>query len=43
MIFEFVDGIAKFKVSGTEGRAFARWAEAFSAQKQLGAIRAVGP
>jgi ATP-binding cassette subfamily C protein len=37
MIFEFVDGIAKFKVSGTEGRAFARWAESFSAQKQLAA------
>jgi ATP-binding cassette subfamily C protein len=37
MIFEFVDGIAKFKVSGTEGRAFARWAEKFSAQKQLAA------
>ena len=43
MVFEFLDGIAKFKVSGTEGRAFSRWAENFSAQKQLGAIRAVGP
>jgi NHLM bacteriocin system ABC transporter ATP-binding protein len=43
MIFEFVDGIAKFKVSGTEGRAFSRWAENFGAQKQLGAsIRRVG-
>jgi ABC-type bacteriocin/lantibiotic exporter with double-glycine peptidase domain len=32
-----VDGIAKFKISGTEGRAFARWASSFSAQKQLAA------
>jgi ATP-binding cassette subfamily C protein len=37
MVFEFVDGIAKFKVSGTEGRAFARWAAAFGAQKQTAA------
>jgi len=37
MVFEFVDGIAKFKVSGTEGRAFARWASAFSAQKRMAA------
>jgi NHLM bacteriocin system ABC transporter ATP-binding protein len=37
MVFEFVDGIAKFKVSGTEGRAFARWAGAFVAQKKLAA------
>ncbi len=37
MVFEFVDGIAKFKVSGTEGRAFARWASAFSEQKQMSA------
>jgi ATP-binding cassette subfamily C protein len=37
MIFEFVDGIAKFKVSGTEGRAFARWASLFSAQKRMAA------
>src|SRR5580698_3077035 len=35
MVFEFVDGIAKFKVSGTEGRAFARWASAFGAQKGM--------
>jgi len=35
MIFEFVDGVAKFKVSGTEGRAFARWASPFVAQKQM--------
>jgi len=35
MVFEFIDGIAKFKVSGTEGRAFARWAAAFVAQKKL--------
>ena len=37
MVFEFVDGIAKFKVSGTEGRAFARWAAVFSAQKGMNA------
>ena len=37
MIFEFVDGIAKFKVSGTEGRAFARWASLFSAQRRMAA------
>jgi len=37
MVFEFVDGIAKFKVSGTEGRAFARWASVFSEQKQMSA------
>ena len=37
MVFEFIDGIAKFKVSGTEGRAFARWAGAFVAQKKLDA------
>jgi NHLM bacteriocin system ABC transporter ATP-binding protein len=43
MVFEFVDGIAKFKVSGTEGRAFARWASAFGAQKRMGAsIRRIG-
>jgi ATP-binding cassette subfamily C protein len=43
MIFEFVDGIAKFKVSGTEGRVFARWAEIFSEQKQMAAsIRRIG-
>ncbi len=37
MVFEFIDGIAKFKVSGTEGRAFARWAGAFVEQKKLAA------
>ena len=43
MVFEFVDGIAKFKVSGTEGRAFARWATAFGAQKRMSAsIRRIG-
>ena len=39
MVFEFIDGIAKFKVSGTEGRAFARWAGAFVAQKKLATRR----
>jgi NHLM bacteriocin system ABC transporter ATP-binding protein len=43
MVFEFVDGIAKFKVSGTEGRAFARWAAAFGAQQRMAAsIRRIG-
>ena len=43
MVFEFVDGIAKFKVSGTEDRAFARWAAAFVAQKRIAAsIRRIG-
>jgi ATP-binding cassette subfamily C protein len=37
MVFEFVDGIAKFRVSGTEGRAFSRWASLFSAQKRMAA------
>jgi NHLM bacteriocin system ABC transporter ATP-binding protein len=33
-LLQFVGGIAKFKVSGTEGRAFATWAREFSKQKQ---------
>jgi ATP-binding cassette subfamily C protein len=37
MVFEFVGGIAKFKASGTEGRAFARWAAAFAEQKRVAA------
>ncbi len=40
MVFEFIEGIAKFRVSGSEGRAFARWASAFSAQKRVfGSVR----
>lgn len=35
MVFEFIGGISKFRVSGSEGRAFARWAAAFSVQKQI--------
>jgi len=35
MVFEFIEGIAKFRVSGSEGRAFARWASAFAIQKRL--------
>jgi NHLM bacteriocin system ABC transporter ATP-binding protein len=33
-LLQFVSGIAKLKVSGTEGRAFAAWAREFSRQKQ---------
>ena len=33
-LLQFVSGIAKFRVSGTEGRAFASWARDFSRQKQ---------
>jgi ATP-binding cassette subfamily C protein len=33
-LLQFVSGIAKFRVSGTEGRAFATWAREFSKQKQ---------
>ncbi|MDE3195134.1 MAG: NHLP bacteriocin export ABC transporter permease/ATPase subunit, partial [Acidobacteriota bacterium] len=35
MVFEFIAGIAKFRVSGTEGRAFARWAAAFGTQRDI--------
>jgi NHLM bacteriocin system ABC transporter ATP-binding protein len=34
-LLQFVGGIAKFRVSGTEGRAFSVWAREFSAQKQI--------
>ena len=33
-LLQFMSGIAKFKVSGTEGRAFVAWAREFSRQKQ---------
>ena len=35
MVLEFINGIAKFRVSGTEGRAFAVWAREFAKQKKL--------
>ena len=35
MLLEFIDNIAKLRVSGTESRAFAAWAREFSAQKDL--------
>ncbi len=38
-LLQFISGIAKFRVSGTENRAFAVWARLFSRQKQV-AIRA---
>ena len=38
-LLQFISGIAKFRVSGTENRAFAVWARLFSRQKQV-ALRA---
>ena len=35
MVLQFVNGISKFRVSGTEARAFASWASEFSPQKKL--------
>jgi NHLM bacteriocin system ABC transporter ATP-binding protein len=35
MVLQFINGISKFRVSGTEGRAFASWAREFSGQKQV--------
>ena len=35
MVLEFINGVAKFRVSGTEGRAFAVWAREFAKQKKL--------
>lgn len=40
-LLEFIDNIAKLRVSGTESRAFAAWAREFSAQKEM-SIRARG-
>jgi NHLM bacteriocin system ABC transporter ATP-binding protein len=34
-VLQFINGIAKFRVSGTEDRAFARWASLFAEQKRL--------
>lgn len=36
MILQFILGVAKFRVSGTENRAFAAWAGNFSREKMLG-------
>jgi NHLM bacteriocin system ABC transporter ATP-binding protein len=39
MLLQFITGIAKFRVSGTEGRVFAVWAREFAKKKEL-AVRA---
>jgi ATP-binding cassette subfamily C protein len=36
LVLQFIMGIAKFRVSGTESRAFMAWAAPFSRQKLLG-------
>jgi NHLM bacteriocin system ABC transporter ATP-binding protein len=33
-VLQFISGISKFRVSGTEGRAFAAWARDFTVQKE---------
>lgn len=35
LVLENITGIAKFRVAGSEGRVFARWAEVFTGQRQL--------
>jgi NHLM bacteriocin system ABC transporter ATP-binding protein len=35
MVLQFINGIAKFRVSGTEARVFARWAREFTKQKLI--------
>ncbi len=35
MVLEFIDNVAKLRVSGAEPRAFAAWAREFAGQKQL--------
>jgi NHLM bacteriocin system ABC transporter ATP-binding protein len=35
MVLQFINGIAKFRVSGTENRAFAVWAREFSSKKVI--------
>jgi NHLM bacteriocin system ABC transporter ATP-binding protein len=35
MVFQFINGIAKFRVSGTEDRAFALWAKEFNEKKRF--------
>lgn len=34
LVLQFINGIAKFRVAGAEGRAFAFWAESFSEQRR---------
>jgi ATP-binding cassette subfamily C protein len=34
LVFEFINGVAKFRVSGTESRAFTRWAGEFAWKKR---------
>lgn len=41
MLLQFVTGIAKFRISGTEGRVFAVWAREFAQKKEI-AVRAQG-
>ena len=35
MVLEFIHGVAKFRIAGTEGRAFSVWAREFAKQKKL--------
>lgn len=35
LVLQLIGGIAKLRIAGAEGRAFARWAEAFGEQKRL--------
>lgn len=35
LVLENITGIAKFRISGSEGRVFARWAKVFASQRQL--------
>ena len=35
MTLQFINGIAKFRVAGTEARAFAVWAREFAKQRVL--------
>ena len=35
LLLEFINGVAKLRVSGTESRAFASWARSFARQKHL--------
>jgi len=41
MVLQFINGISKFRVAGTEGRAFAAWAREFTKQKDM-AMKARG-
>jgi NHLM bacteriocin system ABC transporter ATP-binding protein len=35
LVLEFLTGVAKFRVSGTESRAFAKWAAGFASQRMI--------